>query len=68
MARVRVYDIKWDTDGKKVDLPTEVVISIKKKELEDTNIADILSDKYGWCIFSLKVEEIGKKKSERSAR
>ena len=48
-----VTDIKWDTDGEIVDLPKSIEVP---SYLQDDEIADYLSDKYGWCIFSLYVQ------------
>ena len=57
-----VYDIKWDTDGYKTDLPDRVEISEENLlyEHEDKNlkldddelldrISDYLSDQFGYC-------------------
>jgi hypothetical protein len=45
-----VTDIKWETDGCKVDnLPTEVEVD---DNLDDDEIADYLSDEYGWLVDS----------------
>lgn len=46
------YNIVWDTDGEDVTLPNIVKIPDGIKE-ED--VADYLSDKFGWCILSLNV-------------
>jgi hypothetical protein len=56
MARIECYDIEWETDGEKVDLPKSVVIDLEEdedltlEELVDNNGADALSDKYGWLV------------------
>jgi hypothetical protein len=49
-----VTDIVWDTDGEKVELPTEVEIP---NDIEEDEIADYLSDEYGWCVESFNVNE-----------
>ena len=59
---VHVYDIEWDTDGEDVDLPTSLDMKIREDMLD--NIAEILSDKYFWCIKSLKTEILEGKKGE----
>lgn len=56
---VRFYDIKWDTDGDSIDsLPEEIIIEVDN----DTDIsmvgADILSDKFSWCVDSFSFEII----------
>ena len=53
------WDIDEDEDGtiptaKELGLPTNVLIY--SKDIED--VADDLSDHYGWCINSLDVEEV----------
>ena len=54
------YNIRWDTTdeeapvrGHKVDLPKTVKLPYKMSLDE---VADWLSDKYGWCINSLEVK------------
>ena len=44
-----VSNIKWETDGKVVDLPTEVEVA---DGLNNDQIADYLSDTYGWLVDS----------------
>jgi len=56
---IRVTDIKWDTDGEKVKLPTHVFYEPSLADLEDGlrngdldfegDISDYLSDEYGYC-------------------
>ena len=49
-------DINWDTtdeNGKhEIDLPKEVRIP---KGITDDDIADYLSDEYGWCVNSFNI-------------
>ena len=51
-----VSDIKWVTDGEVVELPTEVEVD---DDLSDDEIADYLSDTYGWLVdsFSLPMDD-----------
>lgn len=51
-----VSDIKWETDGEVVDLPTEVEVD---DDLDEDEIADYLSDEYGWLVngFSLPMDD-----------
>ena len=44
--KVRTKFIDWDTDGEDVELPQIVDIEVE----DEDEIADALSDKYGWCI------------------
>jgi len=51
---VRVVNIRWDTDGIFVDdLPEEVIID---DEISPEEIADFLSDVYGWCVESFQLK------------
>lgn len=57
---IHVYNIIWDkeVDGEiqDVNLPEEVYL--EDDDVEDIEeIADFLSDKYGWCILDLDIEE-----------
>ncbi len=51
-----VSDIKWETDGEVVNLPTEVEVD---DGLSDDEIADYLSDTYGWLVngFALPMDD-----------
>ena len=53
---MRVTNIKWETDGEVVDLPTEVEVD---DNLSDDEVADFLSDEYGWLVngFSLPMDD-----------
>lgn len=55
MKAKRVFDIMWDTDGEDINLPKEIILS---KDIDNDDIADYLSDEYGFCIFSFKLEYI----------
>lgn len=46
---MKIFDIKWDTDGEDVELPTEMDVP---DDLYDDEIADYLSDKTGFCVNS----------------
>ena len=52
---VKTTEIKWDTDGDEevaASLPQQVEIEVE----DEDRIADALSDKYGWCVFSVQIE------------
>ena len=53
---MKVNDIKWETDGEVVDLPTEVEVD---DDLDEDEIADYLSDEYGWLVesFALPMDD-----------
>ncbi|MEE3358212.1 MAG: hypothetical protein VZR31_09010 [Lachnospiraceae bacterium] len=47
---VRTVGVEWDTDGmdeEELDLPSEVEVP---SELDDEDVADYLSDTYGFCV------------------
>lgn len=56
MAKMKVTDIDWETDGEVVDLPSEVDVD---DNMSDDEIADYLSDTYGWLVngFSLPMDD-----------
>ena len=53
---MKVTDLIWETDGEVVDLPSEVEVD---DDMLDDEIADYLSDTYGWLVdsFSLPMDE-----------
>lgn len=51
LLEVEAYDIEWDTDGNKVDLPGSYRLFVQSDEIE--NLADMLSDRFGWLVKSL---------------
>lgn len=58
MEKIIVTNIKWDTDGEDIpELPTEV--SLEKWTDDEEEIldctADMLSDLYGFCVFSFEI-------------
>ena len=66
--KIRIYDIKWETDGKTVEgLPEEVIVeNIPDSRQKEADIGFIndeyineISDEYGWLIKSYKAERIG---------
>lgn len=55
-TRAYAVDIKWDTDGEDIEyLPERVSIPFF---MDDDEIADYLSDKYGFCVFGFNIEQI----------
>ena len=53
----KVTDIIWDTDGDEEaleSLPTETEVP---DEVDDDDVADYLSDKYGYLVDALLIEE-----------
>lgn len=64
MRKVRVYSIKWDTDGdmellKKLPTSIEMDISMDMDEDEiEFEISDSISDAVGYCHFGFEYEFI----------
>lgn len=55
-----IWNIEWDTDGEDIELPSEVLVKIEENEYRRYpygDIADRLSDEYGFCIFSFRMKE-----------
>lgn len=55
MPKYRVYDIQWDTDGERVDLPTEFTLETEYP-VEDYDLHDIeeffseeITERTGFC-------------------
>ena len=49
---IQFTNIAWDTDGDDVELPTSVTASVDDDFDPDEQGADLLSDNYGFCVFS----------------
>lgn len=59
MKVFKLSKIKWDTDGVKVKLPKTVILVACSKDFDVfTEGADSLSDRYGYCVFTFKIDEI----------
>lgn len=60
MTTYRVYDIKWETDGEDVDLPSEMSLEVEdgldSEEVEEI-ISDWLSDETGFLHDGYRYEE-----------
>jgi|GEM_PF-4298418 len=53
---IKIKNIKWETDGQSVALPTEVNIH-RKMFSNNEEITNYLSDKYGFLIKSLEINK-----------
>ena len=49
---MKVSNIKWETDGQEVNLPSEVEV---EDNMSDYEIADYLSDTYGYLVEEFSV-------------
>lgn len=51
--KFKASNITWDTDGEEVEfLPAEAEVECHSEE----EVADALTDTYGFCIFTLDIE------------
>ena len=59
MKTYLVNEIDWDTDGEMIsELPTCVELQFTdEEEVEDFDIADELSDRYGFCVNSFNYQQ-----------
>ena len=48
LVEVEAYDIKWDTDGKNVNLPDSHRMFVQSDAIE--YLAEKLSDRFGWRV------------------
>jgi hypothetical protein len=53
-----LYNIKYDTDGEKVKLPTEALVMVEESEDIAETGADIISDNTDWLVVSFKFKEV----------
>lgn len=49
---MKIESIVWETDNQEVDLPSEVDVP---NYLDEFEIADYLSDEYGWLVKSFEI-------------
>ena len=58
--RVKIFDIKYDTDGEEIDLPQEILVWVREdcldSSLDDDLLGDLISDETGFCHLGYKVE------------
>ena len=56
MKQVKAFNIKYDTDGAKIKLPSELSFTVDDEFDPSMELADAISDKTGWCVFSFDFE------------
>jgi hypothetical protein len=57
--KIKFFNIDWDTDGvrpKSCGLPSEITIDVPSDCNVEYEGADILSDKFGFCVFGFEFE------------
>jgi hypothetical protein len=65
--KVRAFNIRYDTDGHRVKLPKELVFESDDPDFDPAeDLADLISDKTGWCIFGCEFEVITEQKEQAS--
>lgn len=52
--KVRFFNIQWDTDGANPELPSEAVLEVAADTDVGADGADILSDKFGYCVSAFQ--------------
>ena len=52
---MKAINILWDTDGEKVNLPSEIEIPDWIDKDDDDEISDYLSDTTGFCHFGYEL-------------
>lgn len=50
---MKAINILWDTDGEKIELPTE--IDIPEGLTDEEEISDYISDKTGFCHYGFEL-------------
>jgi hypothetical protein len=68
----KVSNITWDTDGlsaESLGLPKKIdKLDVWADSFYDADIAEALSDEYGWCVSSYQYEYIGKPSASRKLK
>ena len=50
--KVKAYDIKWDDAPEDIDLPKSCTVHMDDDANPAEDLADILSNHFGWCVES----------------
>ena len=61
MKKIRFYNIQWDTDGApptSLGLPAETTLEVAEDCDVEEDGADVLSDKFSFCVFGFDFEEV----------
>lgn len=54
MVEIEAYEIEYDTDGEGVDLPKSMRFMIDSLDIDEDEMADLISDKTGWLVKTFK--------------
>lgn len=54
--KVEFYDIIWNTDNEKIELPEKIILTVKDNFDPSSEGAELLSNETGWLVesFSFK--------------
>lgn len=58
MATYLITDIEWETDGESVKLPKKIKVELSEEENPSLEVANILSDRYGFLINGFEFERV----------
>lgn len=58
--KIRLFNIKWETDGANVKLPKSVTVKVALSFDVSACGADLLSDKHGFLVESFRYREVTK--------
>ena len=54
--KIRAFNIHYDTDGQKIKLPKEIVFDVEPDFDVKEELADLISDETGFCVFGCECE------------
>lgn len=61
MKKINFFNIAWDTDGQRVHgLPNRITLEVERDFDADNEGANLLSDKYGYCVKSFDFKDVTK--------
>lgn len=49
--KIRALNIKYDTDGQKINLPKKIDFEVENDFDPKEELADLISDETGFCVF-----------------
>lgn len=57
--KIKLYDIKYETDGQKVKLPESLIVEVDNDFDIEQECADLISDITGFLVVDYRDEVIG---------
>ena len=58
MKKIHAFDIEWDLDNEDVYIPTDVYVELEDDEDPAEDLANVLSDMFGFLVISCNYEEV----------